>query len=73
MEEQAIKKMVWEGKIPVCFRLAEDVDMTFGEDKDPPEPCYVSKFGIPRGSSERWHAVMWTFLFLFFLYLVYSY
>lgn len=41
MEEQAIKKEIWEGKIPVCFNVAEE-ELSFAGDKATPEPCYVS-------------------------------
>lgn len=44
MEEET-KKMVWKGKIPVCFSLAEESSGGMGGvamDRTAPEPCYVS-------------------------------
>ena len=43
MEEET-KKMVWKGKIPVCFSLAEDGSGMGGvaRERAAPEPCYVS-------------------------------
>ena len=45
MEEET-KKMVWKGKIPVCFSLAEDSSGMggVGMDRAAPEPCYVSLY-----------------------------
>ena len=42
MEEET-RKMVWNGKIPVCFTLAEDENSVGGVavDRAAPEPCYV--------------------------------
>ena len=43
MEEET-KKMIWKGKIPVCFSLAEDSSGMggVGMERAAPEPCYVS-------------------------------
>ena len=41
MDDQAIRKEVWDGKIPVCFNVAEE-ELLFTGDKATPEPCYVS-------------------------------
>ena len=45
MEEEETKKMVWDGKIPVCFTLAEESSNNIGSvavERTAPEPCYVS-------------------------------
>lgn len=45
MENNAIKREMWDGKIPVCFKLDDDdVMMTMRGDRVAPEPCYVSGF-----------------------------
>lgn len=45
MENNAIKREMWDGKIPVCFKLDDDdVMMTIRGDRVAPEPCYVSGF-----------------------------
>lgn len=45
MENNAIKREMWDGKIPVCFKLDDDdVIMTMRGDRVAPEPCYVSGF-----------------------------
>ena len=43
MDEEGIKRKVWEGRIPVCFTVAEEeVGYNFS-DMAVPEPCYVSE------------------------------
>ena len=38
-----MKREVWEGKIPVCFRVAdEEVVPSLTGERTVPEPCYVS-------------------------------
>ena len=50
MDEET-KKMVWEGKIPICFTLAEDNSSLAGvaAERSAPEPTYVScvTFSLP--------------------------
>lgn len=62
MEEET-KKMVWKGKIPVCFSLAEDSSGMggVGMDRAAPEPCYmlvsrVSYFPLVYDKLERLYA-----------------
>ena len=44
MGDDAVKRELWDGKIPVCFKLDEDdVAMTIRGDRAAPEPCYVSE------------------------------
>lgn len=46
MGDEVLKREMWDGKIPVCFRLDEDeVMMTIRGDRAAPEACYVSCFG----------------------------
>ena len=45
MGDDVVKREMWDGKIPVCFKLdEEDVMMTVRGDRAAPEPCYVSEF-----------------------------
>jgi autophagy-related protein 5 len=42
MGDDAVKRELWDGKIPVCFKLDEDdVAMTIRGDRVAPEPCYM--------------------------------
>ena len=42
-DEESIRKEVWDGKIPVCFTLAdEDVGYSVSGERSNPEPVYVS-------------------------------
>lgn len=47
MGDDTVKREMWEGKIPVCFRVAdEEVNMfSVTGERTVPEPCYVS--GVP--------------------------
>lgn len=48
MGDDAVKRELWDGKIPVCFKLDEDdVAMTIRGDRVAPEPCYMM---LPRVS-----------------------
>ena len=42
MDEEGIKRQVWEGRIPVCFTVAEEEVGHNFSDMAVPEPCYVS-------------------------------
>ena len=42
MDEEGIKRKVWEGRIPVCFTVAEEELGHNFSDVAVPEPCYVS-------------------------------
>ena len=43
MGDDGVKREMWEGKIPVCFRLAEEeVGMRMTGERVTPDPCYVS-------------------------------
>ena len=43
MGDDSLKREVWEGKIPVCFRVAdEEVVLILTGERTVPEPCYVS-------------------------------
>jgi len=42
-DEENVRKEVWDGKIPVCFTLAdEEVGYSLGGERANPEPTYVS-------------------------------
>ena len=42
-DEESVRKEVWEGKIPVCFTLAdEDVGYSVSGERSNSEPAYVS-------------------------------
>jgi autophagy-related protein 5 len=46
MGDEGVKREMWDGKIPVCFKLDEDeVTMSIRGDRVAPEPCYMM---IPR-------------------------
>ena len=53
MGDEGIKREMWEGKIPVCFKLDEDdITMTIRGDRVAPEPCYVSRICVEEGTVE---------------------
>ncbi len=42
-DEENVRKEVWEGKIPVCFTLAdEEVGYSMTGERINPDPAYVS-------------------------------
>ena len=43
-QNDTVKREMWEGKIPVCFRVADEEVNTFSVtgERTVPEPCYVS-------------------------------
>lgn len=43
-QDDTVKREMWEGKIPVCFRVADEEVNTFSVtgERTVPEPCYVS-------------------------------
>ena len=42
MGDEGVKRELWEGKIPVCFKLDdEEVGMSIRGDRVAPQPCYV--------------------------------
>jgi len=44
MGDEGIKREVWEGKVPVCFSVAEEeVGLNRVRERVVPEPCYVSR------------------------------
>lgn len=45
MGDDTVKREMWEGKVPVCFRVAdEEVNMfSVTGERTVPEPCYVSR------------------------------
>ena len=44
MGDEGIKREVWEGKVPVCFSVAEEeVGLNIAGERAVPEPCYVSE------------------------------
>lgn len=43
MEDESVKREVWEGKVPVCFSVAGgEVGLNMAGERVIPEPCYVS-------------------------------
>ena len=47
-DEEAIRKEVWEGRIPICFSLAdEEVGYSVSGERAAPEPAYVSCIALP--------------------------
>ena len=41
-DDESVRKEVWEGKIPICFMLAdEDVGYSVSGERATPEPAYV--------------------------------
>ena len=43
MGDEGVRRELWEGKIPVCFKLDDDeVTMSIRGDRVAPQPCYVS-------------------------------
>ena len=65
MGDEGVRRELWDGKIPVCFKLDDDeVMMSIRGDRVAPEACYVS-ISISRcndpllvdvGGSQRWWA-----------------
>ncbi|CAI8050666.1 Autophagy protein 5 [Geodia barretti] len=48
MGDEGVRRELWDGKIPVCFKLDEDeVTMSIRGDRVAPQPCYMM---IPRVS-----------------------
>ena len=48
MGDESVRKELWEGRIPVCFRVAEEeVGMGVSGERVIPEPCYVSTARTP--------------------------
>ena len=41
-DDESVRKEVWEGRIPICFMLAdEDVGYSVSGERATPEPTYV--------------------------------
>ena len=58
MVEPTIHREIWEGKVPVCFGVAEEeVQENMRGDKVTPEPCYVSQG--PRATFSGCPRVLW--------------
>jgi autophagy-related protein 5 len=48
MGDEGVRRELWDGKIPVCFKLDEDeITMSIRGDRVAPQPCYMM---IPRVS-----------------------
>lgn len=48
-DEESIRKEVWEGRVPVCFSLAdEEVGYSVTGERTAPEPAYVSYWRVDR-------------------------
>ena len=46
MDDQSIRREIWDGKIPVYFSVAEEeVGVNLSGEMVIPEPCYVS-YGV---------------------------
>ena len=44
MGDEGVRRELWDGKIPVCFKLDDDeVTMSIRGDRVAPESCYVRK------------------------------
>ena len=55
-DEENVRKEVWEGKIPICFTLAdEEVGYSMSGERANPEPTYVSlsEYTLPQGRSSH--------------------
>ena len=59
MGDEGIKREIWDGKIPVCFKLDdEDTVMSFRGDRMAPEPCYVSHYLQSIDKNTMWKTVV---------------
>ncbi len=42
MDDEQVKREVWDGSVPVCFSI-DDEEVSFNK-SNLPEPCYVSSY-----------------------------
>ena len=46
-DDESVRKEVWEGRIPICFMLAdEDVGYSVTGERSTPEPTYVRSYHL---------------------------
>ena len=57
MGDEGVRRELWDGKVPVCFKLDDDdTVMPIRGDRVAPEPCYVCLSPIVVSQARLWLA-----------------